>query len=590
MRKTLSLRHLVPVGAFLLAYTAVSLFGHKGFLLTAISDGAGTALWLVAVLVMVWAAFSNHGRVRWFWLLLALGAATVGVNLGAWFSYDVILKRPVGDTFWADIPLFLQPVPIMAAAAMRPNWKQEGQKFQLATLNFLILLFWWLYIYAFFIYPHEYILPNAQSFNSYYDFLFLLEFAVVLSILGFLAWKTQGAWRGVYGELLLACGVYITAFMMLNVALTRGVYYGGSFYDVPVYASMCWFILIPLRYRSIPGEQVSGNESRHRGLWGFISALAVLSLPIFGITELFTEPRSSRLFPFRVAVTLIGVLLMAIFVFFRQMLLAQERELLLCESKRNLQQLKEAQAQLVQQERLAGIGQLVSGVAHELNNPLTAVIGYSDLLAEGAEGKARERLQKLGSEARRIKRIVSNLASFAQPRGGESRPLDVATLVQDSLMLCGHQLRACGATVQVNLAPGMPHIVGHEGQLKEVFVNLFSNCGYALEQTQEKTVRVEGFVQGDAVIVRVSDSGPGFTDVDRAFDPFYTTRPVGQGTGLGLSVCYGTVRKHGGNISIRNLQPHGACVSIELPANPKPSAPPSLVVASPRASLESAPQ
>ena len=590
MRKTLSLRHVVPVGVFLLAYTAVSLFGHKGFVLTAISDGAGTALWLVAVVVMVWAAFSNHGRVRWFWLLLALAAATVGVNLGAWFSYDVLLKRPVGDPFWADIPLFLQPVPIMAAAAMRPNWKQEGQKFQLATLNFLILLSWWLYIYAFFIYPKEYILPNAQSFNTYYDALFLLEFAVVLSILGFLAWKTQGAWRGVYGELLLACGLYIAAFMTLNIALRRGFYYGVSFYDVPVYASMCWFILIPLRYRSIPGEQVSRNDSHHRGLWGLISALAVLSLPIFGIVELFTEPRSSRLFPFRVAVTLIGVLLMAIFVFFRQMLLAQERELLLCESKQNLQHLKEAQAQLVQQERLAGIGQLVSGVAHELNNPLTAVIGYSDLLAEGAEGKARERLQKLGSEARRIKRIVSNLASFAQPRGGESRTLDVATLVQDSLMLCGHQLRACGATVRVNLAPGMPHIVGHEGQLKEVFVNLFSNCGHALEQAQEKTVRVDGFVQDDRVIVRVCDSGPGFTDVTRAFDPFYTTQPVGQGTGLGLSVCYGTIRNHGGNISIQNLEPHGACVSIELPASPKPSAPPSLVAAGPRASLEPASQ
>ena len=587
--KKLSLHHTVPVGVFLLAYTAVSLFGRKGFLLTAISDGTGTALWLIAIVVMCWVAASNRGRVRWFWILLALAAATVGVNLGAWFYVDVVLKKPVGNPFWADIPLFLQPVPIMAAAAMRPNWKQDSHKFQLATLNFLILLFWWLYIYAFFIYPHEYILPNAQSFNSYYDALFLLEFAVVLCILGFLAVKTKGAWRGVYCELLLSCGLYIGAFMMLNIALGHGSYYGGSFYDVPVYASMCWFILIPLRSRSIPSEQLTANESRQRDLWGLFAALAVLSLPIFGLCELFLESHASRLFPFRIAVTLVGVLLMAIFVFFRQMLLAQERELLLRESKQNLEHLKNAQAQLVQQERLAGIGQLVSGVAHELNNPLTAVIGYSDLLAEDVQGKPRERLQKLGAEARRIKRIVSNLASFAQPRGGERRLLDPATLVQDSLMLCGHQLRACGATVRTNFASGLPRITGNEGQLKELFVNLLNNCVHALERAPEKTVLIEAFVEVDKLIVRISDSGPGFADVNRAFDPFYTTRPVGQGTGLGLSVCYGTVREHGGNIFVHNLQPHGAAVTIEFPANANPAATASVVGAGPRASQENSP-
>lgn len=570
--KRLSLGHIIPIGVFLVGYAAVSLFGHKGLLLTAISDGTGTTLWLIAILVMSWAAVCNRGRARWFWILLALGAATACVNLGAWFYYDVILRRPVPAPFWADIPIFLQPVPIMAAAAMRPSSRQDGHKFQLATLNFLILLFWWIYIYAFLIYPHEYILPNAHSFNSYYDLLFVLEFAAVLAIVGFLGLKTRGAWRKVYWELFLACALYVTAFMWLNVELVRGNYYAGSFYDVPVYASMCWFILIPLRAWSVPAEQLAADEpARPRDVWGIFAALAVLSLPIFGLCDLFVEPRSSRLFPFRVAATLTGILLMAICVFFRQMLLAREREVLLRESKENLEHLKNAHAQLVQQERLAGIGQLVSGVAHELNNPLTAVIGYSDLLAEEAEGKHRDRVQRLGSEARRIKRIVSNLASFARPRGGERHLLDVANVVQDSLMLCGHQLRARGATVQLNFAPNLPRILGNEGQLKEVFVNLLTNCVHALEQSSEKEVLVEGFVQDEKVVVRVTDSGPGFVDVNRAFDPFYTTRPVGQGTGLGLSVCYGTVREHGGNIVVRNLQPRGAAVTIELPAKTAPS-------------------
>jgi len=564
--KRLSFGHILTVGVFLLGYTSLSLLGHSGFFLTAFSDGAGTGLWLIAILAISWAAFNNRGRVRWFWILLATAAAAVGVNLGAWFYYDVILKSPLPDPFWADIPLFLQPVPIMAAAAMRPSSKQQGQKFHLSVLNSLILLLWWVSIYVIFIFPHEYILPNNDSFNSYYFPIFLLEFEVLLGVLGFLALNTRGAWRRVYWELFLAGALYLAAFMCLNSALVRGDYFAGSFYDVPVYASICWFILIAFRSRSIPCEQLSSDDSGRRlDVWGFFAALAVLSLPVIGLGELFLRSQNSRLLSFRIAATLVGAFLMGLCVFFRQTLLARERELLLRTSKQNFEDLKKAQAQLIQRERLAGIGQLVAGVAHEMNNPLTAVIGYSDLLADEVQGRPRERLQKLGTEARRIKRIVSNLASFAQPQGGDRRPIDAENLVRDSLMLCGHQLRNCGATVQLNFAPGLPRIMANEGQLKQVFVHLFTNCAHALEQSAEKTVLVEGRAENGKLVVRITDSGPGFVDINRAFDPFYTTRPVGQGTGLGLSICYGAVREHSGNIFVENLQPHGAAVTIELP-------------------------
>ena len=102
--------------------------------------------------------------------------------------------------------------------------------------------------------------------------------------------------------------------------------------------------------------------------------------------------------------------------------------------------------------------------------------------------------------------------------------------------------------------------------MKQVFVNLFSNSSEALEQAPEKRIVVEGYLDGEKVVVRFTDSGPGFHDVSRAFDPFYTTRPIGQGTGLGLSICYGTVREHNGNIYVQNLQPSGAAVTIEFPA------------------------
>jgi signal transduction histidine kinase len=565
--KRLELWQLAAVAGFLLLYTVVSLTAKRGFALTAFSDASGTGLWLIAVAVMLWAAFSNQGRTRWFWILMAASAAMVFSNFAAWFYYEVIAGRSTPDPFWADIPLFLQPVPMMAAAALRPGSRQQEQKFHLSTLNFLILLLWWIYIYMFLVYPNEYILPNKAFFDRYYYVLFITEFVVLLAVLGGMALVAKGAWRNIYWHLFFAGSLYLLAYQWLNAALGREQYYSGSIYDVPDYAAICWFILIALRARNVPSEPLAGGErERWADVPGFLAVLAVLSLPVIGLCELFLDPQASQLRAYRVVVTLIGILLLGVCVFLRQILLAREMTRLLLDSEQNLEHLQRAQSQLMQKERLAGVGQLVAGVAHELNNPLTAVMGYSDLLMEqGAEGASRPKLEKLKTEAQRMKRIIQNLLTFAQPQHEGRKLLDIAMVVRESLMLLDYQLRNSGITVEMNFAPNLPKIASNEGQFKQVFVNLFSNSAQALEQAQVKKILVEGHLEGERIILRFSDSGPGFNDVSRAFDPFYTTRPVGQGTGLGLSICYGTVREHNGNIYAQNLEPHGASVTIELP-------------------------
>ncbi|HXR33075.1 MAG TPA: histidine kinase dimerization/phospho-acceptor domain-containing protein [Verrucomicrobiae bacterium] len=564
----LSRSQLAAVAGFLFLYTIVSLVGRPSFALTAFSDITGTALWFVAIAMMVWAAWSNQGRTRWFWILLAASAAMAGCNLATWLYYEVFAGKTPPDPFWADIPLFLQPVPMMAAAAMRPGSRQREQKFHLTTLNFLILLLWWVCVYMFLVYPNEYILPNKLTFNSYYYSLFILEFSVLLAVLGGMALVAQGAWRKIYWHLFLAGSLYLLAYQWLNAALEREEYYSGSIYDVPNYAAICWFILIAVRARNVPSEPLTAGERESAAdVPGILAALAVLSLPVMGLGELFLDPHGSELLMYRISVTLAGILLMGVFVFLRQMLLNRELARLLLESRENLERLQSAQNQLVQKERLAGVGQLVTGVAHELNNPLTAVIGYSDLLLEQeADGMSRQKLERLGSEARRIKRIVDNLVSFARPQTEGRRLMDIAVVAKESLMLCEHQLQSNGIHVELNFAQNLPRVALNEGQFKRVFVNLFSNSANALEEAQEKRILVEGYQAGEKIIVRFSDSGKGFTDASRAFDPFYTTRPVGQGTGLGLSICYGTVKEHNGNIYAQNLAPNGAALTIELPA------------------------
>ena len=565
--KRLAHWQLAAVVGFLILYTAVSLLGKRGFALTALSDSCGAGLWLIAVAAMLWAAFSNSGRTRWFWILMAASAAMIGSNFAAWFYYEVVAGRSPPEPFWADIPLFLQPVPMMAAAALRPGSRQQEQKFHLSTLNFLILLLWWIYIYVFLVFPNEYIFPNKVTFDGYYYPLFVLEFAVLMAVMGGMAMVARGAWRNIYWHFFFACALYLLAFQWLNAALGREQYYSGSIYDVPDYAAICWFILIALRARNVPSEPLAGGErERWADVPGFLAVLAVLSVPVIGLCELFFDPQAGQLRMFRVLVTLSGVFLLGVCVFLRQILLAREMQRLLLDSKQNLEHLQHAQSQLLQKERLAGVGQLVAGVAHELNNPLTAVMGYSELLLDQtAEGASRSKLERLKTEAQRMKRIITNLLTFAQPQHEGRTLLDIAVVVRDSLMLLEYQLRNTGITVEVNLPANLPRIASNEGQFKQVFVNLLSNSAQALEQAAEKTIKIEGYLEAGKVVLRFTDSGPGFNDVARAFDPFYTTRPVGQGTGLGLSICYGTVREHNGHIYAENLDPHGAMVTIELP-------------------------
>jgi hypothetical protein len=238
---------LTAVAVLLAAYTVVSLSNKPGFTLVVVSDTSAVVLWLICVGAMLWAASCNQGRTRWFWVLLAFGAAMVGTNLGAWFYYEVMAGKSPPDPFWADIPLFLQPVPMMAAAAMRPGSTQRQQKFHLTTLNFLVLLLWWVCLYMFLVYPNEFILPNKVAFNVYYYALFILEYSIFLAVLGGMALVAQGAWRKIYWHLFLASGFYLLTYTWLNSALLSEQYYSGSLYDVPANAAICWFILIAKR-------------------------------------------------------------------------------------------------------------------------------------------------------------------------------------------------------------------------------------------------------------------------------------------------------------------------------------------------------
>lgn len=226
--------------------------------------------------------------------------------------------------------------------------------------------------------------------------------------------------------------------------------------------------------------------------------------------------------------------------------------------------------QLLQQEKLAAIGQLVSGVAHELNNPLAGVMAFSQLLlaTPGTDPDVMSALDTIHSESKRAAKIVSNLLTFARQHPPERRDADLNQLLLDTLELRRYALRVQQIDVDLELDEALPSTWADGFQLQQVFLNILTNAEQALDGwTGEKRIRLRSERQGGMLVITISDTGPGVAaeSVDRIFNPFYTTKPVGQGTGLGLSISHGIVREHGGRIEVRAASGGGAAFVVSLP-------------------------
>jgi two-component system NtrC family sensor kinase len=227
-------------------------------------------------------------------------------------------------------------------------------------------------------------------------------------------------------------------------------------------------------------------------------------------------------------------------------------------------------AKLVHAEKMAAVGQLVSGVAHEVNNPLTAILGFTDLLMENPElpESARRDLRVILQEAQRTKQIVQNLLSFARQMPPQRQPVQLNSILQRTVHLRSYDFISHGIQVVERLDDSLPHVIGDSHQLQQVFLNILNNAYDAIRESTRTSGRIEVISARANAFVEVSlrDNGTGIADPERIFDPFFTTKDVGKGTGLGLSICYGIVREHGGEIVCRNnTDSEGATFIVRLP-------------------------
>ena len=264
-------------------------------------------------------------------------------------------------------------------------------------------------------------------------------------------------------------------------------------------------------------------------------------------------------------------------------------------SGRDVTELKRLEEQLIQAEKLAAMGQMLAGVAHELNNPLTAILGVTELLREshGADESTKRQLELTHRQARRAARIVQNLLEFSRPAAPQKKPVDLNSIIERTLQLQEHSLRRNNVEVDFQSQPGLPSIIGDGNQLIQVFLNLISNAEHAIREIRDKgRIQIRVGRIGGHVSVTVQDDGVGVAAeaLPKLFDPFYTTKRPGGGTGLGLSICLSIIREHGGSIDVETLPAGGSAFTVYLPvatgAGDSPASPPSGSGAEPISSLE----
>jgi signal transduction histidine kinase len=257
-----------------------------------------------------------------------------------------------------------------------------------------------------------------------------------------------------------------------------------------------------------------------------------------------------------------------------------------------IEQLRMTNARLDEAEKLASLGRLVAGVAHEINNPLTAVLGYADLLAtEELTDDVRLAVEQIQSGAERVGTVVRNLQIFARQQRSGASALQVNTLINQTVALKQSELALDRISVRKQLAPDLPTTWGDAGRISQVVLNLLINAQHALrDQDAPGTITIRSWgkrsedAESDAIeriCISITDNGPGIATelMPRIFEPFFTTKPVGQGTGLGLSVCYGIIADHGGRIWAESQPGHGATFRIELPVRANVPEPPPTPVA-----------
>ncbi|MCI0351612.1 MAG: ATP-binding protein [Acidobacteriales bacterium] len=560
---------LASAGVFLLVCLGFALYVKPTFWLKVFADVTQFAMVAAAFVLMARNVRVARGRARIFWVMMSLGMLFWCVNAFSWVYYEVIHSQPLPAFSFGDLGRFFLPVPFLAAVAVRPDRSSHPSHLELGRLDFVLLMLWWVFVYCFVVFPWVYVIRNRHAYESGFDILSAIENLLLLVVLGLVWIRTKNLWRRLYWQLFIAQALHAASAGLMVAAIRHQRYYSGGIYDVLLSVSMLWFIYIAIVGSRYTGERRPESVAIHREpAWpGHLAALAVLSLPLLALWSVFLSTAPQIVREYRLSLALGGMLGMTLLVYLKQRVLNKELQRLLEDAKASFENLKRLQRQVVTSEKLAAVGQLVAGAAHEINNPLTAILGYAELLSGDAAlaKEPRSFVEKIAAQAKRTQRLVANLLSFAKQSPAVKAPVNLNTLLEHATQMCEGDVKNKSIQITRSLYADLPLVLGDSNHLLQVFLHILNNAVDALKDVGGGLLQVATRCENEFAVVEISDTGPGIKEPERIFEPFYTTKPVGQGSGLGLSACYGIVQDHGGTITCYNRPGGGASFVITLP-------------------------
>ena len=556
---------------------SASLRGRPSYALSTFGDLSQFFLLATATLFFLWRGVRTRATPRAFWLLIALGFGLWSVNMSLWVYYEVWLNQPVPSIPTGEFLLFIKFVPMLAALALAPNDDNPDRSRLLGLFDLTSLLVCWTYVYLFWAMAYLLAGNDLASYNSHSDVVDAMGNQVFLFVLAVVAFRSQGQWRGFYLNFLGAVATYDFASILINRAIGSGRYYTGSFYDVPLTTAMAWFCIAAITCSVEPqtGQTQSSTEPKSEGrpnrrtvLWSArLSMLATLSTPVIGLWLMMSGETQDPVRHFRILLTLFTMLLLTILLLLKQDLLNFKLAGYLQDASLAYSNLRRMEDQLVQNEKLASLGKLVARVAHEINSAMAAVGKNVEILrSHPTADENRQRMTtKIGESARRTNGLLENMLSFAQEMPLQRASLNVRPLL-DSAVNLTRAGRRHNVRVEIQEQGAVPMVEGDANQLIQVFLHIIANAIDAMEGTEAGSLIIAIRTEQEQIEIGFVDTGSGLKDPRRVFEPFYTTKPVGKGVGLGLSTCYGIVRQHGGEIDCQNRPEGGAVFRLILPA------------------------
>jgi nitrogen-specific signal transduction histidine kinase len=559
----------VSLIALVVAQIAASALMPTGTALMIASDLIAGTLLLIAFAAFVPKTSGSRPatlHIRVFWILMSAGMCFWLVYQGMWNYFEVLKRVDVPNPFLGDVVLFLHLVPMIAALAVLPHLREEDRNERIRLLDFALLLTWWVFVYVYAVIPWQMVQFDETRYSLNFNLAYLTEKLVLLTSLSILAYTADGGWRRLYTQLLGASALYAASSYVANWAIEHKLYYSGSLYDVPLAVAMAWMGAIPLF-----ADHLDLSDSKPPqpllGLWiTRLSMLALFSLLWAAVHAELDASLPPAVKSFRITVSLFTMVVMGIVVFWRQRLLRAELSLFLEKSRRSFNELKALQGQLIQSEKLASLGQLVGGAAHEINNPLTAMLGYSELLS-ASNLPAEEQLQavQIGEQVRRTTTLVASLLTFARQAPARLAQVDINSVLQTAARLMAARLEADAMTVHLDLASSLPPVLADSNQILHVCLHLAGQVN-TRDGEQRSTLLIRTWSQSDVVVIEFSPNNKisqDSSDVPQFRSLLDDGMP--KPTSLSLSACCRIVEEHGGRL-LQPLDPGNSAFRVELQA------------------------